>query len=240
MIQPTDRVLSVVFTPEGLSTAGRWVTVDSRLVRFSNASFLNGLGLRWQETPAPEGQKSARFAVLSAQQVVALHDKGKGSFEYLQVEDTAAFLLIKAGTTVPNFHPLLLARSRAGVLTDVEVQGIAPQDATALDLTITARELSANPRVSKVRSQQSKAWVGAAKVPIKAGTFALVDVSAAFGPATPKTRTMLLLAPGAFEWKDGRMSHALPWGKTRLTAIEGRTVAVKWPSSQLLPVINPN
>ena len=231
---PVDRITSVVFTPEGTGASAPWVTADCRLLRVKNAGFLDRLGLAWQVAAVPGGQAQARFAMLTPEQVLKLNREGKGRFEYMPVEDGAAFLLTKAGSAILYSKPQFAARTPETFI-DVEVSAVAARDASALDLFVSASEIDVKVATMSTVPSARKPWVGAARIPIAAARCALIQIPTVDqNSAGTRTRLMLLVVPGSFTWKDQRLTNELPWGKFRQTAIEGRSLAAKWAPSWML------
>ena len=237
--QQTERVTSVMFTPEGIGVSAPWVAADCRLLRVKNADFLDHLGLPWQVTPRenaakPDAAAQARFAVLTPEQMLKVNREGSRRFEYMPVEDGAAFMLTKAGSTILYSKPQFATRTKETFI-DVEVSAVAPKDASALDISISASEIDAKVAALARTPVPRKPWVGSARIPVAAGKCALVQIpTVEQNPAGTRTRMMLLIVPSSFAWRDQRITDELPWGKFRVTSVNGRSLSIKWMPARLL------
>ncbi|HUW35322.1 MAG TPA: hypothetical protein VM223_27235 [Planctomycetota bacterium] len=237
VVQPPGRVTSVSFTPKGTGDSGTWVAADSRVLRFRSTRFLDRLGLAWRTSSAASGREPARFALLSPQRALELNQQGKGRFEYAPTEDAAAYLLTRAGSTILYSQPQFTIRNDEGSLDIIELSGEADPDAAALDVQVTASEIPAPARGANPLDRWK--WTGSARIPIEAGRCALIEI-----PSDPqrragaRSRLMVLLVPGSFAWRNRTIRDDLPWGKVRLTTIQGRELTVKWMPTWLTEMMN--
>ena len=234
-----DRVTSVSFTPKGAASqsadSGTWVTADTRILCFRSTSFLEKLGLAWETSQVTSGRQPARFALLSPERALELNRQGKGRFQYAPTEDGAAYLLTKAGSVILYSRPQFSIRTDDGRMNLIELSAEAAPDAGSLDVTITASEIPAPP----ARSDSARKWTGHARIPVEAGRCALIQIpSNQQGRAAAPSKLMVLIVPGSFAWKDGTIRDLLPWGKARITVIEGRELTVKWMPTWLAGMMN--
>jgi len=237
--QLPDRVTAVSFTPKGpgdrSGDPGTWVTADSRVLCFRSTGFLDKLGLAWQTSQTSSAAHLARFALLSPERTLELNQRGKGRFQYAPTEDGAAYLLTKAGSPILYSRPQFAIRTDDGRTNFVELSAEAAPDGGSLDVVITASETAAPP----ARADSGRKWTGSARIPVEAGRCALIQIPSDLqGRAAAPSRLMVLLVPGSFAWKDRTIRDQLPWGKARVTIVEGRELTVKWMPTWLTEVMN--
>ena len=207
--------------PPAIRPAGNWFIADCRLLSMSSRGFLDDLDIVWQEAPVSENAPAARFAQVSAPQLMQFKRLGKGEFSYLPTADPLGLLLLPANGSQPLNEPDWHVPTMGNNLLSVKLSAVPQKQGRRLNIGIVASE--GNPR-----DGTPEQWKGTAQVPAVDGCI-LVDIpTAAEEPGGTRHRVMLMIVLQPFRWQDTQLIARLPWNRGRIITINDREIRASW------------